>query len=269
MNFSLKSIASAVVLAVAVSGAHAALDTGATGNGELFLNVWDTNGSYSFDLNKTIDAFQTDIAAAGAINQSYALTNFGSFLAGVADTSLLKFNLLATDTSGARRLLTTFTLPVTTPTKSNDVMRTAALNVTSFAGLVSTAMGANDNVAVIAASTAYAGKVAMGDRIGNNLNFDTFGSLSNSSYTNGLSFMRIDAAATGTALSTYNAYNDANVVAGDGANSTVRVWIDGSNSLHIAAVDGIAAVPEPESYAMLLAGLGMIGLIARRRQNAA
>ncbi len=31
----------------------------------------------------------------------------------------------------------------------------------------------------------------------------------------------------------------------------------------------VAAVPEPETYAMLLAGLGMVGLIARRRKQAA
>ncbi|MDR3323361.1 MAG: PEPxxWA-CTERM sorting domain-containing protein, partial [Zoogloeaceae bacterium] len=29
------------------------------------------------------------------------------------------------------------------------------------------------------------------------------------------------------------------------------------------------AVPEPETYAMLLAGLGLVGLIARRRRNLA
>ena len=27
------------------------------------------------------------------------------------------------------------------------------------------------------------------------------------------------------------------------------------------------AVPEPETYAMLLAGLGMVGYLARRRKN--
>jgi hypothetical protein len=30
-----------------------------------------------------------------------------------------------------------------------------------------------------------------------------------------------------------------------------------------------AAVPEPETYAMLLAGLGLLGFTARRRQNMA
>ncbi|MHA4871127.1 PEP-CTERM sorting domain-containing protein [Duganella sp. PWIR1] len=34
------------------------------------------------------------------------------------------------------------------------------------------------------------------------------------------------------------------------------------------AVSAIAAVPEPETYAMMLAGLGLVGLIARRRRQA-
>ncbi|MYM67717.1 PEPxxWA-CTERM sorting domain-containing protein [Pseudoduganella sp. FT55W] len=35
------------------------------------------------------------------------------------------------------------------------------------------------------------------------------------------------------------------------------------------ATSAIAAVPEPETYAMMLAGLGMVGLIARRRRRQA
>lgn len=256
MNFSLKSIASAVVLAVAVSGAHAAIDIGGTGNGELFLNVWDANGSYSFDLNTKIDTFQSNIAAAGMIDQSYSLTNFGTFLAGVADTSALKFNLLAADNSGARRLLTTFTAPALTTTKSNDVIRTSVANIAGFAASINGVIGAGDSVSVLSASPAYAGKVAMGNRIQNTLNFDTFGRLSADSYANGLSFMRIDAASTGIAASTYNPYMD--------GTSAVKVYIDSANNLHIQAM----AVPEPESYAMLLAGLGMIGFIARRNKRA-
>ncbi len=33
------------------------------------------------------------------------------------------------------------------------------------------------------------------------------------------------------------------------------------------AINSVAAVPEPETYAMLLAGIGMIGFITRRRRN--
>ena len=33
----------------------------------------------------------------------------------------------------------------------------------------------------------------------------------------------------------------------------------------ITALAALAAVPEPETYAMLLAGLGLIGAAARRR----
>ena len=35
----------------------------------------------------------------------------------------------------------------------------------------------------------------------------------------------------------------------------------------IYKMDGVAAVPEPETYAMLLAGLGLTGFMARRRKN--
>ena len=41
----------------------------------------------------------------------------------------------------------------------------------------------------------------------------------------------------------------------------------GINNLGQVAVNGIPPVPEPETYAMLLAGLGLLGSITRRRKN--
>jgi len=53
-------------------------------------------------------------------------------------------------------------------------------------------------------------------------------------------------------------------------NVTNVVISDGDASYH-SAIDNItiAAVPEPETYAMLLAGLGLVGVAARRRQKQA
>lgn len=42
----------------------------------------------------------------------------------------------------------------------------------------------------------------------------------------------------------------------------------GNRSYHFNADIAVATIPEPETYAMLLAGLGLIGAVARRRKSA-
>ncbi len=68
-------------------------------------------------------------------------------------------------------------------------------------------------------------------------------------------------------------FNFTNVAAGDyivKASGTLSPTGQLHNSAFIGANYAVAAVPEPESYALLLAGLGVMGTIARRRsRNAA
>jgi hypothetical protein len=247
----LKLIALAAMLAA--GSAQAAIDNGASGNGELFFNIWDANGSYTRSLETTIDAFQTTLAAGGAIDLSWAAdSTFTGYLASVADTSLLKWNIMATDTSGARRLLTTYSLPEAATKNKNDVIRTAALNTQTFVTSVNGVLAGADSVAVNNGSAAWAGKTVFKDSVGGYLNFSNAGTLANDSYASGLGFMRIDALASGVLASQYNEYLDGAVA--------VNAYLGADNTLHIAA-----AVPEASTYGMMLAGLGLVGFMARRR----
>jgi len=258
MKFSLKTLAAAAVMAVAASSSFAAIDNGANGNGELFFSAWDGATSYSYDLNVSIDSFEASKNAAGLLNLSYGsdfTSSFGSWLS-TANAASLKWNILATDTAGQRRILSTVgaaILPATN--KGADVLRTAAGNIQTAVIAINGTLDGNSGVTTSTSAASYAGTMGA---FYPKFNFDTTGNLLANSYTNGLAFEKTTANATGITVGVNSAYVDDGVA--------VRSWIGSDNTLHIAAV---AAVPEPESYAMLLAGLGMIGLMARRRQNRA
>jgi len=265
MNFSLKTLAAAVVLAAAATGASAAtIDTGATGNGGLFFNIWDTNttalskGSYTLNLNISLDSFMSQVGAAGSFSQTWSANSMlNTWMASVTDTSKLKWNVLAFDGSGDSRILTTYTtMPATT--KADDAIRTAA--ATKADAFLSASNGVNANLAsadsaVLArANAAWAGNTSnAADKVGGILNFSNAGTVANNSFATSLNLMNINALSDGVDPSTYTQVLDGGKVA---------VYFDASNALHIAA----QPVPEPESYAMLLAGLSMLGLIARRRR---
>ncbi len=266
----LKLMAAAIAL-VAASGANAAIDNGAGGDGELFFNIWDgtstVGGSYTRDLNISISSFESQVAAGGAIHLQFAadslLTQYFAGTSGAgARTGTLNFNLFANDASGAgtgaRRMFETFTEPAGTPIGSLPA-RTGNTNATTFINSVNGAIGVNNSIAVLNANSAAAGKTFK-DKVSAVVgHFSNSGTLANNSYATGLSFMSLNADSAGTAASTYNQLFD--------GSSEIHVYLDGSNTLHIQALAEVPAIPEPSEYALMLAGLGMLGFMARRRLN--
>lgn len=261
MKLKSKLMAAAIAL-VAASGAQADITPGTgAGNGELFFNIWDANGSYTRGLGSQINTFQTTLAALGNIDLSWAAdSTFTSFLAGTAGgtrSGALQWNIVANDNVGANRLLTTYTLPEQALTKPSNVIFSASGSVTTFLNKVNPLMaGANlsgDSLAVDSASLAFAGQTSFNNNFGGLIDFSNGGTLANNSYTSGLGFMRIDAAQNNGLPSVYNEYLE--------GTTAVNAWLDASNTLHIAAI------PEPSEYALMLAGLGMLGFMARRRLN--
>lgn len=257
----LKLIAAAAVLA-ASGAANAVISTGASGNGDMFFSVWDGFNSYTRDLNITINAFEAAIAAPGLLPGTVpgsfsfgADALFTSFLS-TANLSTLVWNLVATDSAGPQRSIYTYsTLP---GTRIDSITNRLAVGSSDrFAGLVNSEalFSSGADSAVFAAGTpAYAGQEGFGPRIFNLLNFSTAGSAANNSLASGLNMVRVNGAPSGNALTTYTPYLDEGFA--------VRAFLDtGSGTL------SIAAVPEPETFAMLLAGLGLMGAIARRRRN--
>jgi len=258
MKFSLKSVAAALVLAASAASASAAIDNGANGNGELFFSAWDGQSSYSYDLNVSIDAFETNKNASGLLNLSYGsdfTSSFGSWVS-TANTTALKWSILATDTSGARRILSTVASNLPATNSTADLMRTGASAIQAYLNSVNPILVGNSAVTNSTAATSYAGN--MGGMIYNKFNFDTAGTLSANSFVSGLTFQKTTANATGLTAGVNTAYTD--------GSTAVRAWIGSDNILHIGAV---AAVPEPSEYALMLAGLGMIAAIARRRNKRA
>lgn len=246
----LKMIAAA--LAIGLSAQAHAIDngSGADGGGELYLNVWDASGSYTRNLGISINAFNAAVANGGFINEVFAAdTNFTSFLAGVSDVSALVFNVVATDRIGAVRNLVTFNSPSTGNLILNTVNRgTVANSIQLQANAYNQAAGITTQSAIFSnTEAAYAGKTTFGSTLGNGLKQASAGSLSDV-----MEIMYINSPAGGVGNATYSQVFD-------GAYA-VQAYFDGT-SFHIAAV------PEPEAYAMFLAGLGMVGAIARRRRN--
>lgn len=277
MSMKLKTLTAAV--AIAASGmANAAIDNFASGNSSLLFFAADKTGapiSMSLDLSFNLNDFMpgttlanstiawnfntnaltvNGVQQAGTYNWSSLLETF-SGTAQVAETS---WGVIAGDS-----LSTTFSdTPIryiSTSRSSLDLADNQTLaNLSTFSAVdahlnaVKAAQGSNDG-ATASSGAAY---VANGTALGANFNWQNrttagtagapVGTAQNVFFYEGVAF-------PGTNRATVTQFGNANGVASFSYSEGILTYT--------------APVPEPETYALMLAGLGLIGAIARRPKS--
>lgn len=276
MKFQLKALVAALALSAASLSAQAAMNNAGSGDSSLILTVLDNNANISatFDLGYNYSTFSDLVSAANSGTFSWDLTggNYGSAwstywaTASAADT---KWAIYAADGTGngvgARGMITTVSggsnLSLTTQLVNSISGFEPYINTNNNINALGTA-GATSNHDVVAngASTATGGAA-----FAESAAYGTAGRVNGAGYvaTTGL-----DQSMTVVQLLS-------------GANNTARITTstlgnsEGNYNFSLSSagvlsfnVPTVTPVPEADSYAMLLAGLGVMGLVARRRKAA-
>lgn len=282
MKFKLNTLVAAVVLSATAMSANAAIDTNA-GNSEFIFSAWDADLGigYTYDLNfdKLLNDFigvdtATTVAgnAAMAANAKVAASLIGAngvifddVLTGMpftgASLANAQWNLAAFDATGRTRVLVTQGDDGSAFATNNNQAKNVASLLSVYAPnsngfIVGGPVVDGYALTVEADGSGYAGLVK------NNYNNNTVDTTNSFGGTSNI-FMLAQLTQASSAAPSF--IQQLTSVAGDSI--VARTYLqDGQWRLQIAAV---AAVPEPETYAMLLAGLGFVGAIARRRNKQA
>ena len=278
----------ALTALMAASGANAAITTTAGGNSDMFATFYSASQSatYVVDLGLTISQFRAAVSpTATNYKLVWDLDGAGSFTAtglaaplttqtinygdifntfatpAVTGSSDYRFGVYAGDgapltlpATGTRSVLVTSSLPAVTATNANVFNATAATGMDAYlkaqnedkTNTTHTTASAGANMYDLGDSTQVLQSVNLGSQIKNTVTFNTVANVGNT-----LNFFALSNVGFGTVTqATVAKYNG--------------VWsFDATQNQLVFATP----VPEPETYAMLLAGLGLMGAIARRRKQ--
>jgi hypothetical protein len=277
MNFKLKTLVAALALSAVATSANAAIDSG-YGNSELVFSAWDADAGvgYTYDLNWDkflndmvgIDQAATvagnDLLRANAVVQSSMIgangVIFDDVLTGLpfGTSSNVQWNLGAFDSVGRTRLLITQG-DAGLPFASTNIQVKAA--VTGFSAYAPTS---NDFITVAATDTYAVTSDTNGGAYAGNMGNGFVGNVADTTNVlGGTSFMYLLAQEFVTSALGAKPSFQQQLLSFDNKAIFAKTYLqDGAWRLQIAA-----AVPEPETNAMMLAGLGLMGFIARRRRN--
>jgi hypothetical protein len=266
MKFQLKALAAAAILAASIP-AHATIAANNTGNGSMILTVLDTvsNLSASFDLGVSYLDFN-QVAAAGAVsNVTNPGTSFSWDLAGNADYSTAWSNFLTASTdnaniryaitagdnlgsgAGSRGYITTYTGAALVPTTTTATL-TALAAMDLYTSNLTTALQSYTNHADVANGSSVQTPATSYYNLSKN----------NGTGPTAVGALGANLGVIQSVVSASSLTNATNTIFGNGAFFNLA-----SNG---TLVYSVAAVPEADTWAMMMLGLGFMGFVARRKQ---
>jgi hypothetical protein len=247
MNFKLNALVAAALLAAAGS-ANAAIDPGLNGNGEIWFAVYDSVAQKSFSFDTGV--YMNDFVGTGTnYNYNFASdANWTTFAAGSNSANWL-WMVGAESGNGlttSRVFTTDNAATVSIPKGGPGAMAANGTNFTA-AQIAGTNYAVNGSAVKVAGDSGYFGDPFMTGSWGTKFTPDASTVVGNS-----LNFFSITGAA-----------GLGNVSGVKFGATAADVWT--LSSAGVLNYGAAAPVPEADTYALMLAGLGLVGFMARRR----
>lgn len=281
MQTKLTALAGALALAGFTGGAHAAIDPGLTGNGELYLAVWDSIGqtSYTRDLGVYMDDFLDDeafgsngLVTAAGYTQTWANDAvWATWISGMSDAQKagLVWDVTASDTAGTTaanqlRFLSTSANDV----EGNNTFKPANQQISQFINVAQNYTSAANNLTPAPGNVDYAADVSSIATAADGFAYFNANNRGSDWGTAAAPFT-----STGLIGSAMNFF----YITRSGTNNLAKGLVLAYDNAYGRATFSLGAngdlvymapVPEAETWALLGLGLIGVGALARRRGRA-